>query len=98
MRFVLPFPRPNGVPLGRRSRHPLIRALSLLLGLVALGVLLVGGLIVAGVLLVGGTILFAVRQWHRKSAAAAAAPQTEHQPQTREGEFVVIQQGRPATH
>ena len=52
MHFSLP-------PL-RRPRHPLARALSLVLGVAVLGVLLVFGLVVAGVLLVGGIVLLAV--------------------------------------
>ena len=57
MRFTLPSPR--------RSRHPLVRALSLLVGVALVGVLLVFGLVVAGVLLVGGGLLLAVRHWTR---------------------------------
>lgn len=92
MHFVLP-------PL-RRPRHPLARALSLLLGVAVLGVLLVFGLVVAGVLLVGGIVLLAVRQWKRGRAPArmAAAQANPQQPAVLEGEFVVIRQGRPVAH
>ena len=98
MRFVLPFPPSRGIPLGRHHRHPLVRALSLLIGLAVIGVLLICGLVVAGVMLVGGAILLAVRQWNRRAAAPTAAPRPGQQPQTLEGEFVVLQQGRPVPH
>jgi hypothetical protein len=85
------------LPSLRRPRHPLARALSLLLGVAVLGVLLVFGLVVAGVLLVGGLVLLAVRQW--KPARAPARPTASGaQPAVLEGEFVVIRQGRPVAH
>lgn len=91
MRFIL--------PTMRRPRHPLARALSLLLGVAVLGVLLVFGLVVAGVLLVGGIVLLAVRQWKRGSAPVRPmAPGNHAKPTVLEGEFVVIQQGRPVAH
>ena len=78
------------MPSMRRPRHPLARALSLLLGVAVLGVLLVFGLVVAGVLL-------AVRQW--KQGRAPAKPMAPNaQPAVLEGEFVVIRQGRPVAH
>lgn len=87
------------MPSLRRSRHPLARALSLLLGVVVLGVLLVFGLVVAGVLLVGGLVLLAVRQWRQGRAPAKLAASNAHaQPAVLEGEFVVIRQGRPVAH
>ncbi|OOG64011.1 hypothetical protein B0E46_08800 [Rhodanobacter sp. B04] len=87
------------LPSLRRSRHPLVRVLSLLVGMAVLGVLLVFGLVVAGVLLVGGSLLLAWRQWRQaKSPAGPAAARAAHQPDILEGEFVVIQQGRPVTH
>ena len=90
MRFSLPMPR--------RSRHPLIRALSLLVGLAVIGVLMVFGLVVATVLLVGGGLVFALRQWSRKRATAAPAGRRAHQPEVIEGEFVVLHQTRHAAH
>jgi len=85
------------MPSMRRPRHPLARALSLLLGVAVLGVLLVFGLVVAGVLLVGGVVLLAVRQW--KQGRAPATPMTSNaQPAVLEGEFVVVRQGRPVAH
>jgi hypothetical protein len=84
------------MPSSRRPHHPLIRALSLLLGVALIGVLLVFGLVVAGVLLVGSVVLLAVRQWKLgRTPAKSAAPNATHQPAVLEGEFVVIQQGRP---
>jgi fatty acid desaturase len=83
----------------RRPRHPLARALSLLLGVALISVLLVFGLVVVSVLLVGGGLLLAWRQWTR--ARHPAAPTTQraaHQPQTLEGEYVVIHSGRPTAH
>ena len=88
MRFSLPMPR--------RSRHPLVRALSLLVGLAVVGVLLVFGLVVAGVLLVGGAVVFALRQWSRKRGAVS--PARAHKPEVIEGEFVVLHQTRHAAH
>ncbi|SEO46091.1 hypothetical protein SAMN02800692_0892 [Luteibacter sp. UNC138MFCol5.1] len=91
MRFVFP-------PI-RRSRNPLVRALSLVLGLAAVGVLLVFGVVVIGVLFAGGLAFFAVRQWKlargRPVGAQASAPKD---PDVLEGEFVVIRQGQPVHH
>ena len=88
------------LPPLRRSRHPFVRALSLLLGVALIGLLLIFGLAVAGVLLVGGVIVLALRQWKRSRApATSAAPPAAHRPAVLEGEFVVIQpQGRPVPH
>lgn len=84
----------------RRSRHPLIRALSVLLGLAVIGVLLVFGLAVAAVLLIGGVVLLALRQWKHVGGSATATSGAEgHQPDVLEGEFVVIrQESRPVAH
>ncbi|WP_329741218.1 hypothetical protein [Dyella sp. A6] len=93
MRFVL-------LPT-RRPRHPLARALSLLLGLALVGILLVFGLMVAGVLLVGGGLLLAWRHWrHGRAPISSTTGPTPsaHRPDLLEGEFVVIRQGRPAAH
>ncbi|MEI7035737.1 hypothetical protein [Fulvimonas yonginensis] len=86
--FQLPSPR---------SRHPLVRALSLLVGLAVVGVMLVFGLVVAGVLLVGGGLWLALRQWNRARAVGRAAPAAGTRPQVLEGEFVVLRHGRPVT-
>jgi len=86
------------MPSMRRSRHPLVRAFSLLLGVALIGILLVFGLVVAGVLVVGGGLLLTWRQWTRGRQINQAAPGSPHQPQVLEGEFVVIQQGRPVAH
>ena len=91
MRFTLPSPR--------RSRHPLVRALSLLVGVALVALLLVFGLVVAGVLLVGGGLLLAIRHWTRKSNASGRAPRGSanmHQPEVLEGEFVVLHETRHA--
>ncbi|BFI94907.1 MAG: hypothetical protein RSP_04170 [Rhodanobacter sp.] len=82
------------LPLPRRSRHPLARALSLLIGVAVVGVLLVFGLALAGVLLVGGGLWLAWRQWKlaRSSLAATVRP-SKPAPDVLEGEFVVIRQG-----
>ena len=86
------------LPPPRRSRHPLVRALSLLLGIAMLGVLLVFGLAVAGVLLLGGGVLLAWRLWKpvrapMPPASSPGKPATD----VLEGEFVVIRQG-PVAH
>ena len=89
MRFSLPMPR--------RSRHPLVRALSLIVGLAMVGVLMVFGLVVAGVLLVGGALVFSLRHWTRKRATVSAAGAgRQHQPEVIEGEFVVLRHTRHA--
>lgn len=88
MRFHLPSPR--------RSRHPLVRALSLLVGVAMLAVLLLFGLAVAGVLLIGGAVVLALRQWKR-TRAPQAGPRTQPA-DVLEGEFVVIHEGRPVAH
>jgi hypothetical protein len=91
MHFAMPSPR--------RSRHPLVRALSLLIGVAVVGVLLVFGLVVAGVLLVGGALLLGWRQWKlRHGPAKSTTARTAHQPDVLEGEFVVVRQGRPVAH
>lgn len=87
------------LPSMRRSRHPLARALSLLLGLALVGVLLVFGLVVAGVLMVGGSLLLAWRYWTRgRQPAPAVAARGNHQPEVLEGEFVVLRHNRPVAH
>jgi len=91
MRFVL--------PASRRARHPLARALSVLLGLAVIGVLMVFGLVVAGVLLVGGLVLLAVRQWKLASSRPmAGTARPSHRAQTIEGEFVVLRDSRNTAH
>lgn len=80
----------------RRPRHPLARALSLLLGLALLSLLLVFGLVVAGVLLVGGGVLLAWRYWTARGRIPKSATPRSGHPQVLEGEFVVIQSGRTA--
>lgn len=87
------------MPSLRRSRHPLLRALSVLIGVALIGVLLVFGLMVAAVLLVGGGLWLAVRQWRqgRMPGSTTTAAGTS-QPAVLEGEFVVIRQGRPVAH
>ncbi|WP_445144652.1 hypothetical protein [Dyella sp. Tek66A03] len=79
----------------RRPRHPLVRALSLVVGLALVGVLLVFGLVVAGVLLIGGSLVFALRQWSRSRPPASVAGRP-HQPEIIEGDFVVLNQSRHA--
>lgn len=77
----------------RRQRHPLARALSLVIGIAVLGVLLVFGLVVASVLLLGGAIVLALRHWNR-ARKPATANASARQPEVLEGEFVVLQQSR----
>jgi membrane protein implicated in regulation of membrane protease activity len=91
MRFVLP-------PL-RRPRHPLARALSLLVGMALVALLLVFGLVVGGVLLIGGGALLALRYWTRgQRKVAAPSAGSNHRPEVLEGEFVVVHQRGPAAH
>ncbi|MDQ6648246.1 MAG: hypothetical protein M3Y93_13655 [Pseudomonadota bacterium] len=87
------------LPSMRRSRHPLARVLSLLIGAAVLGVLLVFGLVVAGVLLVGGVLLLVVRQWKlSRSPSTSATTETDRPATVLEGEYKVLRQGRPVTH
>jgi len=86
------------LPSMRRSRHPLARAASLLLGLALIGLLLVFGLVVAGVLMVGGVVLLAWRHWTGGRTPRAAAPRRGHAPEVLEGEFVVLHPNRPIAH
>lgn len=79
-----------------RSRHPLARAVSLIVGVALLGVMLVFGLVVAGVLLVGGGLWLALRQWNRARALGRAAPVRGARAPVLEGDFVVLHEGRPA--
>lgn len=96
MRFVFP-------PV-RRSRNPLVRALSVVAGLAVLGVLLVFGVVVIGVLLAGGLVFLAVRQWKlSRGGAPVVAPEPSaarpaQDPKVLEGEFVVIHQRDPVHH
>jgi hypothetical protein len=95
MRFVFP-------PI-RRSRNPLIRALSLVAGLALLGVLLVFGVVVLGVLVAGGLVFLAVRQWKlaRAGLTGSARPSASRKakdPNVLEGEYVVIRQDHPVHH
>lgn len=79
-----------------RSRHPVARALSLIVGIAVLGAMLVFGLVVAGVLLVGGGLWLALRQWNRARAVGRKAPSAGGaRPQVLEGDFVVLREGRP---
>lgn len=89
----------------RRSRNPLVRALSLVAGVAILGVLLVFGVVVLGVLVAGGLVFLAVRQWKLARAGvtggtrpAAAAARPVHDPKVLEGEYVVIRQDQPVHH
>ena len=87
------------LPPLRRSRNPLIRAVSLLLGMALLGLLLLFGLAVAGVLLVGGGLWLVWRQWQlRRAMAHAPTAPAGPPPDVLEGEFVVLRQDRPAAH
>lgn len=76
-----------------RPRHPLARAFSLIVGVAVVGLLLMFGLVVAGVLLVGGGVLLALRHW-RPAQVVSRASAARH-PKVLEGDFVVLQQGRP---
>jgi len=87
------------LPSMRHPRNPLARALSLLIGVAVIGVLLVFGLVVVSVLLVGGVVLLALRRWKQSSArVGSSTTHASHKPEVLEGEFVVVQRGRPVTH
>ncbi|GLQ96893.1 hypothetical protein [Dyella mobilis] len=82
------------LPLMHRRRNPLAQALSLVLGLLVIGVLMVFGLVVGGVLMVGGALWLVWRQWKRAGVARPA----ERQPEVLEGEYVVVHSSRPVAH
>jgi protein-S-isoprenylcysteine O-methyltransferase Ste14 len=85
-----------------RRRHPLAQALSLVLGLVVIGVLMVFGLVMAGVLMVGGALWLVWRQWKQHARVAkptASATSKARDPEVLEGEYVVIRHhSRPVAH
>jgi protein-S-isoprenylcysteine O-methyltransferase Ste14 len=84
------------LPLMHRRRHPLVQALSLVVGLLVIGVLMVFGLVMAGVLMVGGALWLVWRQWKRGGMARPAGK--ARQPEVLEGEYVVVRHSRPVTH
>ncbi len=85
----------------RRPRHVLVRILSLVAGVAALGLLLIFGLLAAGILLVGGSTLLAWRYWMRRRplGSVSASPRTAQAtpPKVLEGEFVVVQREHSTT-
>lgn len=86
------------LPLMHRRRHPLIQALSVVLGLFVVGVVMVFGLVVAGVLMAGGALWLAWRQWKHGRTPAAGPTGQARQPEVLEGEYVVIRNSRPVAH
>jgi threonine/homoserine/homoserine lactone efflux protein len=86
------------LPLLHRRRHPLAQALSIVLGLIVVGVLMVFGLVVAGVLAVGGALWLIWRQWKRSRAVMSGPARQARQPEVLEGEYVVIRSSRPVAH
>ena len=87
-----------------RSRHPLLRALSALIGIVLVGAALVFGFFLVLGLAAVGAAIWAVRQFNKPAAPAATAsvpPRATAQPASAggviEGEFVVVRgPGTPA--
>lgn len=86
------------LPLLHRRRHPLVQALSVVLGLIVVGVLMVFGLVVAGVLAVGGALWLIWQQWKRSRVTMSGVARKTRQPEVLEGEYVVISNSRPVTH
>ncbi|RDS82532.1 hypothetical protein [Dyella psychrodurans] len=87
------------LPLMHRRRHPLAQALSLVLGLIVIGVLMVFGLVMAGVLMVGGAMWLVWRQWKQHARVAKPAASKARDPEVLEGEYVVIRHhSRPVAH
>lgn len=71
----------------RRSRNPLVRALSLIIGLAVVGVLMVFGVVVLAVLVIGGGAFLVWRQWKLRHQPR---PATAVRGDVLEGEFVVL--------
>jgi hypothetical protein len=90
MYVSMPFAR----PFARRARHPLLRAIALVLGVMLVGVLMLFGLVVGSVLLIGGGLLLAWRHRHR-TVAPMMQPSAAHQTNVLEGEFTVVRQDQP---
>jgi hypothetical protein len=78
----------------RRSRNPVMRALSLIVGLAVVGVLMVFGVVVLAVLVVGGGALLGWRQWKLRRQPGPAA--TAARGDILEGEFVVLDRHQAA--
>lgn len=85
------------LPSPHRSRHPLVRLLSMLAGLAMIGVLLVFGLVVAGILMIGGALFLVWRQWRTRHVAPAGRTRPA-EANVLEGEFVVIHDKAAAQH
>ncbi|HWU52597.1 MAG TPA: hypothetical protein VN153_07240 [Tahibacter sp.] len=82
-----------------RSRHPLLRVLSALIGVVLVGAALVFGFFLVLGLAAVGAAIWAVRQFNKPASPAATAstpPRTAAQPASAsgiiEGEFVVVRE------
>lgn len=76
-----------------RTRHPLLRALSVVLGLVVISVTLVFGFFLVVGLAAVGAAIWAVRQIGKSPANTAAAPPPRPTPVgVIEGEFVVVRE------
>lgn len=76
-----------------RTRHPVLRALSVVLGLVVIGVTLVFGFFLVLGLAAIGAAIWAARQIGKSPAATPAAPPPRPAPAgVIEGEFVVVRE------
>lgn len=82
----------------RRPRHPLARALSVVVSLAMVGILMLFGLFVASVLLVGGLILLAVRQWKSGTLSGRSHRARARPDDALEGEFVVLSRQQHKVH
>lgn len=81
-----------------RTRHPLLRALATVAGVLILGATLVFGIFIVLGLAAIGAAVWAARQLSKPGAAATATPQSAAQPGRPtpagviEGEFVVVRE------
>jgi amino acid transporter len=77
-----------------RTRNPLLRAVSAIVGVLILAALVVFGFFAALALVTVGAVIWAARQFTRPSATPAAAANTRQPPQQPagviEGEFTVV--------
>ena len=77
-----------------RTRHPLARLLTIVIGAVALVAVLAFGLFAAVALIIGGSIVLLVNGMRQPRSAAASPASPPPPPGVIEGEFKVVHDSR----